>query len=77
MQKCGAIYAGGAGVEGAGDAEAWVLAGAAVLVAVTATGGVVVMSGAKQATPAAQEPPANTAKVERGSSRPWSPWTGR
>jgi peptidoglycan hydrolase-like protein with peptidoglycan-binding domain len=42
------------------------LAGAAVLVAVTVTGGVVVTSGAKQATPAAQEPPANTVKVEKG-----------
>ena len=46
--------------------KTWVLAGAAVLVAVTATGGVVVVSGAEQATPAAQEPPANTAKVEKG-----------
>ena len=45
--------------------KTWVLAGAAVLVAVTATGGVVAMSSAKQATSAAQEP-ANTAKVERG-----------
>jgi peptidoglycan hydrolase-like protein with peptidoglycan-binding domain len=44
----------------------WGLAGAAVLVALTATAGVVVASGANQATPAAQEPPANTAKVERG-----------
>ncbi|MHB8645755.1 MAG: efflux RND transporter periplasmic adaptor subunit [Thermomicrobiales bacterium] len=44
----------------------WVLAGAVVLVAVTVTGGVVVMSGAKHATPAAQEPSANTAKVENG-----------
>ena len=44
----------------------WVLAGAAVLVAVTVTGGVVVMSSAKRATPAAQEPPANTVKVEKG-----------
>jgi peptidoglycan hydrolase-like protein with peptidoglycan-binding domain len=43
-----------------------VLAGAAVLVALTATGGVAATSSAKQATPAAQEPPANTAKVERG-----------
>jgi hypothetical protein len=42
-----------------------VLAAAAVLVAVTATGSVVVMSSAKQATPAAQEPPANTVKVEK------------
>jgi hypothetical protein len=41
-----------------------VLAGAAVLVAVT--GGVVGMSSAKQATQAAQEPPANTAKVKKG-----------
>ena len=44
----------------------WVLAGAAVLVAATATGGVVAMSGAQQATLATQEPPANTATVERG-----------
>ena len=44
----------------------WVLGGAAVLVAVAAAGGVVVMSSATQATPAAQDPPANTAKVERG-----------
>jgi hypothetical protein len=43
----------------------WVLAGAAILVAVTATGGVVVMSGARQAT-ATQEPPVNTATVDRG-----------
>ena len=42
------------------------LAGAAVLVAVTATGGVVVASGSKEASPAAQEPPASTVKVERG-----------
>jgi hypothetical protein len=44
----------------------WVLSGAAVVVAVTATGGVVAMSISKQATAAAQEPPANTATVERG-----------
>jgi len=37
------------------------------MVAVTATVGVVVMAGAKQATPAASEPPANTAKVEKGT----------
>jgi hypothetical protein len=42
------------------------LAGAAVLVAVTAIGGVVAISDAEQASPAAQEPPANTATVERG-----------
>jgi multidrug efflux pump subunit AcrA (membrane-fusion protein) len=46
--------------------KTWVLAGAAALVAVTVAGGVVVMSSAKQATPAAQEPPANTVKVEKG-----------
>ena len=44
--------------------KSWVLAGAAVLVAVT--GGVVGMSSAKQATQAAQELPANTAKVKKG-----------
>ena len=44
----------------------WVLAGAAVLAAVTVTGGVVALSGAKEATPAAQQPAANTVKVERG-----------
>jgi hypothetical protein len=44
----------------------WWLAGGAVFVAVTATGGVVVMSGAKQATAAAQEPRVDTARVEKG-----------
>jgi hypothetical protein len=44
----------------------WALAGAAVLVAATATGGVVVMSGAKRATAASQEPPVNTARAEKG-----------
>src|SRR5438132_9162485 len=39
--------------------------GAGVLVAVASTG-LVVLSGAEQATPAAQEPPVNTAAVERG-----------
>jgi Putative peptidoglycan binding domain len=43
----------------------WVLSGGAVLAAVTVLGGVVVMSNAKQATSAAQAPPANTVKVER------------
>jgi hypothetical protein len=43
-----------------------VLTGAAVLVAVSAIGGVVAMSGAEQATPTAQDPPVNTATVERG-----------
>jgi hypothetical protein len=46
--------------------KTWVLAGAAVLVAVSATGGVVVASGGKEAATAAQEPPANTAKVNKG-----------
>jgi peptidoglycan hydrolase-like protein with peptidoglycan-binding domain len=44
----------------------WVLAGAAVLVAVATTGGVVAMSSAQQATPAAQAQPANTVNVVRG-----------
>jgi hypothetical protein len=44
----------------------WTVAAALVLVAAAATGGVVAMSGAEQATPAGQEPPANTAKVEKG-----------
>lgn len=43
-----------------------VLAGAAVVVAATATGGVAVRSGAEQATSAAQALPANTATVKRG-----------
>jgi hypothetical protein len=47
--------------------KSWVLAGAAVLVAVTVTGGVVVRSSAQHATPAAQEPPANTVTVEKGT----------
>ncbi|MGH7765471.1 MAG: efflux RND transporter periplasmic adaptor subunit [Candidatus Dormibacteraceae bacterium] len=42
------------------------LAGAAVVVAVTATAGLVAASIPKQVTPAAQEPPANTAKVQQG-----------
>ena len=47
--------------------KTWVLAGAAVLVAAIATGGVAVMStSAKQATPAAPGPPAPTVKVEKG-----------
>jgi peptidoglycan hydrolase-like protein with peptidoglycan-binding domain len=44
----------------------WVLTGAAILVVVSATGGVFVMSGAEQATAAAQGPPVNTATVDRG-----------
>jgi peptidoglycan hydrolase-like protein with peptidoglycan-binding domain len=46
--------------------KTWVPAGAAVLVAVAATGGVVVASGSQETTPAAHEPPANTVKVEKG-----------
>ena len=45
--------------------KTWVV-GAAVAVAVVATGGAVVMSGATQATQAAREPPANTVEVKRG-----------
>ena len=47
--------------------KTWLLAGAVVLVGVTATGAVVAALSPKQATPAAQEPPANTAQVERGT----------
>jgi Putative peptidoglycan binding domain/HlyD family secretion protein len=46
--------------------KTWVLAGAAVLVAVIATAGVVVRYGAKQATPTAHEPPMNTVNVVNG-----------
>jgi peptidoglycan hydrolase-like protein with peptidoglycan-binding domain len=49
--------------------KARAVAGAAVLVAVTATGGGVVLvatSSAEQATPATQKKPANTVTVERG-----------
>jgi hypothetical protein len=46
--------------------KTWALAGAAVLTAAAATGGVVAMSSAEQVTPTPQESPANTAKVERG-----------
>ena len=49
-----------------GEAEGWALAAAAVLVAVAAIGGVVVLSGAEHPTAAAQAPPANTVKVETG-----------
>jgi len=44
----------------------WVLGTAGVLVAVTVTGGAVVLSSTKQATAAAQEAPANTVTVEKG-----------
>jgi hypothetical protein len=42
-----------------------VLAGAAILVAVAVMGSVVAISASKQTTSAAQEPPANTSKVEK------------
>ena len=45
--------------------KSWLLAGAAVLAAVTAAGGVVAMSSAKQAPSAALVPSVNTAKVKR------------
>src|SRR3954471_6583886 len=46
----------------------WVPTGAGVLVAIVVSviGGVVAMSSGEHATPAAQEPQANTATVERG-----------
>jgi multidrug efflux pump subunit AcrA (membrane-fusion protein) len=45
----------------------WVGAGAVVLAAVAAIGGVLVMSGGGHATATGQEPPVNTGTVERGS----------
>ena len=65
MQKCGDLSRPGWG--GQVKRKTWVLAGAAVLVAATVTGGVVVMSSATQATPAAPRTPANTAKVQKGT----------
>jgi hypothetical protein len=44
----------------------WVLAGAAVVVAVTATGALVAISSAQHATPAAQDHTANTVAVQKG-----------
>ena len=46
--------------------KAWALTGAAVLVAVAATGAVVVRSGGEQATAAAQGASASTAPVQKG-----------
>jgi peptidoglycan hydrolase-like protein with peptidoglycan-binding domain len=46
--------------------KTWALAGAAVLVAVAATGGVVVLSGGEQSTATAQTASANTATVQKG-----------
>ena len=45
--------------------KSWAVAAAVVLVAVAATAGVVAVVNAEQASPAAQEPPVNTATVER------------
>ena len=45
--------------------KTWLLAAAAVLVAVSVAGGVLVMSGARQQALAAQQAPAHTAQVER------------
>jgi peptidoglycan hydrolase-like protein with peptidoglycan-binding domain len=45
--------------------KTWVLAGAAALAVATATGGVAVMSGARQTTAAARQLPVGTAQVER------------
>jgi peptidoglycan hydrolase-like protein with peptidoglycan-binding domain len=47
--------------------KTWLLAGALVLVTACATGGVVAAFSPKQATPNPQEPPANSAPVERGT----------
>lgn len=46
--------------------KTWLLATATVLLAVAATGGAVIASGATRATPTAQQPPVNTAPVEKG-----------
>ena len=46
--------------------EPWMLAGAAILVAASTTGGVIAVSRAEQATPVATEPPPTTVMVERG-----------
>jgi hypothetical protein len=47
--------------------KSWLPAGAVVLVAVVATGGVLARSGATQATAAGREPSVHTATVERGT----------
>lgn len=46
--------------------KTWALAAATALVAAAVIAGVVLMTGAKAAPPTAQEPPVNTAKVEKG-----------
>jgi hypothetical protein len=45
--------------------KTWALAGAAVLIALTVTGGVLVASGAKRASAAARQLPVGTARVEK------------
>jgi peptidoglycan hydrolase-like protein with peptidoglycan-binding domain len=47
--------------------KGWLLTGAAVLVGVSVTGGVVAVSRAKQASPAAQETTVSTATVNKGT----------
>ena len=64
MHKCGDLLARQRGARS--EAEDRVLTGAAVLVAVAATGGVVVLSGGEPSTAAAQAASANTAKVQKG-----------
>ncbi|WP_293909397.1 efflux RND transporter periplasmic adaptor subunit [Deinococcus sp.] len=46
--------------------KTWVLSGSAVLLAAVATGGMVVRSSTKQSSPASQDMPVSTAKVEKG-----------
>jgi hypothetical protein len=46
--------------------KGWVLTGAAVAIALTATGGAAVLSGGERATAASQAASANTATVQRG-----------
>ena len=63
--KCGVGPGTGRGGPGV-RRKGWVLTGAAVLVAVAATGAVVVLSGGEQATAAAQAASASTAPVQKG-----------
>src|ERR1700722_19518560 len=67
-QRCNAEVSrclGGGRSEPAVKRKSWMLAGAGVVVALTAIG-VLVMSGSKQVARAAQQPPVNTVKVVRG-----------
>ena len=45
--------------------KTWVLAAAAILIALAAAGGVAVISGAKQASAAARQLPVGTAQVQK------------